>query len=158
MKRKAKGGGRASILLFKGPLSVGGFRSGENKIREYLIEEDLLESIIALPENLFYSTSIPTFIWNISNNKPLNLKNKVCFIDARPYFIKKNIIYEKSSSRKEILPIHEIENIQNTYVDLINDGKTDNINFKLIDSENFIRNEILLTAENENFIYNKEKV
>ncbi len=157
MKRKAKGGGRASILLFKGPLSVGGFRSGENKIREYLIEQDLLESIIALPENLFYSTSIPTFIWNISNNKPLNLKNKVCFIDARPYFIKKNIIYEKSTSRKEILPIHEIENIQNSYADLINDGKTDNINFKLIDSENFIRKEILITAENENFIYNEEK-
>ena len=64
----------------------------------------------------------------------------------------------KIKFQKEILPIHEIENIQNTYVDLINDGKTDNINFKLIDSENFIRKEILITAENENFIYNKKSL
>ncbi len=151
MKPKAEGGSRSSILLYKGPMSHGGINSGENKIREYLIKEDLIESIIALPENLFYHTSIPTFIWNLSNNKPLHLKNKICFIDARSCIIE-NDENNMIGSKKEVMTNHYIENIQDSYKDLYSDGVIENINFKLIDSKRLLQKEVSISAENDKFL------
>lgn len=153
MKKAEEGGSRSSILLFGSPLFTGSVKSGENKIREYLIKEDLLEAIIALPEKLFYTTSIPTFIWILSNKKNNHLKNKVCFINARDF-----VIQQKSyGSKKEIIPSHDIETIQKQYEEILSNGSIDDINFKIIDSNKFIKKEVFITAKNNNFLNSEEK-
>ena len=153
MKHLDKGGSRSSILLFGSPLFTGSVRSGENKIREYLIKEDLLEAIIALPEKLFYKTSIPTFIWILSNKKNNHLKNKVCFINARDF-----VIHQKSyGSKEEIIPSYDIETIQKQYEEIFSNGFSENNNFKIIDSNKFIKKEVFITAKNNNFLNSEEK-
>jgi type I restriction enzyme M protein len=82
MKPPEEGGSRIAIVLNASPLFTGGPNSGESAIRRWIIENDWLEGIIALPENLFYNTGIPTFIWVVSNNKPEKRKNKIQLIDG----------------------------------------------------------------------------
>jgi type I restriction enzyme M protein len=87
MKPPQKGGSRLAIVLNGSPLFTGGPNSGESAIRRWIIEEnDWLEGIIALPENLFYNTGIPTFILVLSNRKPKQRKEKVQLIDAREMY------------------------------------------------------------------------
>lgn len=76
------GGGRGAIVLSGSPLFNGSAGSGESEIRRYILENDLLEAIIALPTNIFFRTGIGTYIWLISNRKSEHRKNKVQLIDA----------------------------------------------------------------------------
>lgn len=77
-----QGGGRVAIVLNGSPLFTGDAGSGESEIRRWVIENDWLEAIIALPEQLFYNTGIATYIWVLSNRKPEKRKGKVQLIDA----------------------------------------------------------------------------
>ena len=74
--------GRAAIIEDGSPLFVGGTASGESQIRRWLLENDRIEAIIALPTDLFYNTSIATYIWVLSMNKREERKGKVQLIDA----------------------------------------------------------------------------
>ncbi len=74
--------GRCAIIQNGSPLFNGGTASGESQIRRWLLEEDLIEAIIALPTELFYNTEIATYIWVISKNKRQERKGKVQLIDA----------------------------------------------------------------------------
>lgn len=74
--------GRAAIIENGSPLFSGGTSSGESQIRRYLLEQDLIEAIIALPTDLFYNTGIATYIWILSKNKRAERKGKVQLIDA----------------------------------------------------------------------------
>lgn len=74
--------GRAAIIENGSPLFSGGTSSGESQIRRYLLENDLIEAIIALPTDLFYNTGIATYIWVLSKNKRKERKGKVQLIDA----------------------------------------------------------------------------
>lgn len=74
--------GRAAIIEDGSPLFVGGTASGESQIRRWLIEEDRIEAIIALPTDLFYNTGIATYIWVLSMNKRPERKGKIQLIDA----------------------------------------------------------------------------
>lgn len=74
--------GRAAIIENGSPLFSGGVASGESQIRRWLLEQDLLEAIIALPTDLFYNTGIATYIWVLSKNKRAERKGKVQLIDA----------------------------------------------------------------------------
>lgn len=76
------GGGRAAIVLSGSPLFNGGPGSGESEIRRWLLENDLIEAIVALPTDLFFRTTIGTYLWILSNKKPDNRKDKVQLIDA----------------------------------------------------------------------------
>src|SRR5690606_35732624 len=67
--------------------------SGESNIRRYIIENDLLDSIVQLPNNLFYNTGITTYIWLLNNNKPKERAGKVQLLDANNLYrkLRKNL-------------------------------------------------------------------
>lgn len=90
-KMKAEGS-RLAIVFNGSPLFSGSpsTTKNESSIRQWIIENDLLEAIIALPTQLFYNTGISTYIWIISNHKPRNRKGKVQLINAESYFKKMN--------------------------------------------------------------------
>jgi type I restriction enzyme M protein len=75
-------GSRIGIILNGSPLFTGGAGSGESEIRRYVLENDLLEAIIALPTDMFYNTGIATYIWVLSNHKSAQRKGKVQLINA----------------------------------------------------------------------------
>jgi type I restriction enzyme M protein len=78
-----KYGSRLAIVFSGSPLFTGGAGSGESNIRKWIIENDWLEAIIALPEQMFYNTGIGTYIWVVTNRKEKRRKGKVQLIDAR---------------------------------------------------------------------------
>ena len=81
--KKKEGGSRIAIILSGSPLFSGQAGSGESEIRKWIIENDWLEGLIAMPDQMFYNTGINTFIWIISNRKDEKAKGKVRLIDAR---------------------------------------------------------------------------
>ncbi|HAT68558.1 MAG: restriction endonuclease subunit M [Candidatus Yonathbacteria bacterium RIFOXYC2_FULL_47_9] len=88
MKPEKDGGSRIAIVHNGSPLFTGDAGSGESEIRRWLLEKDLLEAIVALPDQLFYNTGINTYLWFISNRKPKERKGKVQLIDGRTFFKK----------------------------------------------------------------------
>ena len=128
-------GSRIGIILNGSPLFTGGAGSGESEIRRYVLENHLLEAIIALPTDMFYNTGIATYIWVLSNNKPAQRKGKVQLINASKERAKKggrgrsgggesdapveNVFYQAmrkslGSKRKELTE-ESIETIVKTY-------------------------------------------
>ncbi|WP_447074284.1 HsdM family class I SAM-dependent methyltransferase, partial [Vibrio alginolyticus] len=82
MRPVSEGGSRIGIILNGSPLFTGGAGSGESEIRRYILENDLLEAIVALPTDMFYNTGIATYVWVLSSHKPANRKGKVQLINA----------------------------------------------------------------------------
>ena len=78
-----KHGSRLAIVFSGSPLFTGGAGSGESDIRKWIIENDWLEAIIALPEQMFYNTGIGTYIWIVTNRKEKRRKGKLQLLDAR---------------------------------------------------------------------------
>ena len=102
---------RVAIVFNGSPLFTGDAGSGESEIRRWIIENDWLEAIIALPDQLFYNTGINTYLWILSSVKEQDRKGKVILIDARDMFVemKKSL----GQKRKEISneQIKEIKNL-----------------------------------------------
>jgi len=88
MRAPDDGGSRIGIVFNGSPLFTGDAGSGESNIRQWIIENDWLEAVIALPDQLFYNTGISTYIWVLSNRKEARRKGKVQLIDARRFFVK----------------------------------------------------------------------
>ena len=86
MKPEIDGGSRISIVHNGSPLFTGDAGSGESEIRRWILEKDLLEAIVALPDQLFYNTGINTYLWFVTNRKSKERKGKVQLIDARTFF------------------------------------------------------------------------
>lgn len=82
-----KHGSRLAIVFSGSPLFTGGAGSGESNIRKWIIENDWLEAIVALPEQMFYNTGIGTYIWIVTNRKDKKRKGKIQLFDARDIFI-----------------------------------------------------------------------
>lgn len=82
LEHPSKGGGRAAIILSGSPLFTGNAGQGETEIRRWLLENDLIDAIVALPTDIFFRTGIGTYIWLLDNNKPAERKGKVQLIDA----------------------------------------------------------------------------
>jgi len=80
------GGSRIAIIMNGSPLFTGDAGSGESEIRRWILENDWLEALIALPEQLFYNTGIATYVWVISNRKPPKRRGKVQLIDATSFW------------------------------------------------------------------------
>jgi type I restriction enzyme M protein len=111
-KRPEEGGGRLAIVFNASPLFSGGAGSGESEIRRWIIENDWLEGIVALPEQLFYNTGISTYFWIITNRKRPERRGKVQLVDARASFVKmRKSLGEK---RKQISP-EQIDEITRLY-------------------------------------------
>ncbi len=88
MKSPDEGGSRIGIVLNGSPLFTGSAGSGESDIRKWIIENDLLEAIIALPDQLFYNTGISTYIWILSNHKIKSRRGKVQLINGSSLSVK----------------------------------------------------------------------
>jgi type I restriction enzyme M protein len=88
-----KGGGRIGVVHNGSPLFTGDAGSGESQIRRWILEHDYLDCIVALPTDMFYNTNIATYLWFMSNRKPVERKGKVLLIDASgmSYLMKKNL-------------------------------------------------------------------
>lgn len=82
------GGSRIAIVFNGSPLSTGDAGSGESEIRRWVIENDWLEAIIALPEQMFFNTGIATYVWVVTNRKPEGRKGKVQLINGTEMFLK----------------------------------------------------------------------
>lgn len=88
MRDPREGGSRIGIILNGSPLFTGGAGSGESEIRRYLLQNDLVEAIIALPTDMFYNTGIATYVWILSNHKAPARQGKVQLIDGSQDFAK----------------------------------------------------------------------
>jgi len=84
---RAAGGSRIAIIMNGSPLFTGDAGSGESEIRRYVLEHDLLEALIALPEQLFYNTGIATYVWVVTNRKAKARRGKVQLIDATSFWV-----------------------------------------------------------------------
>ena len=87
MKEPKEGGSRIAIIMNGSPLFSGDAGSGESEIRRFVLENDMLEALIAVPEQLFYNTGIATYIWVITNRKAAKRKGKVQLIDATSFWV-----------------------------------------------------------------------
>ena len=123
MRPAKDGGSRVGIVLNGSPLFTGGAGSGESEIRRYVLENDLLEAIIALPTDMFYNTGISTYIWILSNRKPDERKGKVQLIDASSFWQKMR--KSLGSKRKELSPEHidAITRLFGSFEEAEQDGK-----------------------------------
>lgn len=117
LKRLEEGGGRLAIVFNGSPLFTGGAGSGESEIRRWIIENDWLEGIVALPDQLFYNTGISTYFWIVTNRKKPERRGKVQLVDARELFIKMR--KSLGNKRNEIGPdqIAEITRLYGAFED-----------------------------------------
>lgn len=109
-------GSKVAIIHNGSALFKGDAGSGESEIRRYVIENDLLDCIIQLPNDMFYNTGIATYIWILSNKKPVHRVGKVQLINASEFYnkMRKNL----GSKRNEMSKEH-IDNITKIYGDLV---------------------------------------
>lgn len=109
-----KGGGRIGVVHNGSPLFTGDAGSGESEIRRHILEHDYLDCIVALPTDMFYNTNITTYLWFMTNRKPVERKGKVLLIDASAMstLIKKNL----GKKRREFTP-DCVERIAKAYAD-----------------------------------------
>lgn len=104
MRPAVDGGSRFGIVLNGSPLFTGGAGSGEGEIRRYLLENDLVEAIVALPTDMFYNTGIATYVWVVSNKKEHDRKGYLQLIDAGSFWQKMR--KSLGSKRKEMSDEH----------------------------------------------------
>jgi type I restriction enzyme M protein len=129
MKPVEEGGSRIAVVFNGSPLFTGAAGSGESEIRRWIIENDWLEAVVALPDNLFYNTGISTYFWIVTNRKSAERRGKVQLIDARDKFEKmRKALGEK---RKEISDV-QIAEITKLYSDF-EDGPS----VKIFSNESF---------------------
>lgn len=86
-EKSKKFGSRLAIVFSGSPMFSGGAGSGESNIRRWIIENDWLEAIVALPEQMFYNTGISTYIWFLSNRKEKRRKGLIQLLDTREFYI-----------------------------------------------------------------------
>jgi len=121
MKRPEDGGSRIAIVFNGSPLFTGDAGSGESEIRRWIIENDWLEAIVALPDQLFYNTGIYTYIWIVSNHKHENRKGKVQLIDARKLFEK---MRKSLGQKRHIMTEDQIAQIVEIYKEFSESSKS----------------------------------
>jgi type I restriction enzyme M protein len=122
MRPHKDGGSRFGIVLNGSPLFTGGAGSGESEIRRHMLENDLVEAIIALPTDMFYNTGIATYIWIVTNRKPAAKKGQVQLIDASSFFQKMR--KSLGSKRKELSDAHidDITRLFGDFAEVTRDG------------------------------------
>lgn len=121
--RNDEQGSRIGIVMNGSPLFTGGAGSGESEIRRWMLENDWVEAIIALPTDLFYNTGIQTYVWLLTNRKDKDRRGKVQLIDASGEQFWKSMRKSLGSKRREI-PQEATEEIARIYHDMLN-GNSD---------------------------------
>ena len=119
VKEPAQGGSRVAIIMNGSPLFTGDAGSGESEIRRWILENDLLEALIALPEQLFYNTGIATYVWVLTNRKP-ERRGKVQLIDATAFWV---LLRKSLGAKRREVPFDRKQDILRLLADF-EDGAT----------------------------------
>lgn len=127
MKKPEDGGSRIAVVFNGSPLFTGDAGSGESNIRRYVVENDLLEAVIALPDQMFYNTGIYTYIWILSNKKSDKRKGKIQLIDATAHYQK--MAKSLGNKRNELSQAH-IADITKLYAKFEQNGTSELIQDK----------------------------
>jgi type I restriction enzyme M protein len=114
MKPVSEGGSRLAIVFNGSPLFTGAAGSGESEIRRWIIENDWLEAIVALPDQLFYNTGISTYFWVVTNRKAPERRGLVQLIDARESWTK---MRKSLGDKRKAISAEQIEEITRLYGD-----------------------------------------
>jgi type I restriction enzyme M protein len=109
-------GARLAIVFNGSPLFTGAAESGESKIRQWILKNDWLEGIVALPDQLFYNTGISTYFWILSNRKARELRGKVILLDARDQWEK---MRKSLGDKRKQISDAQIKHITGLYVDAL---------------------------------------
>ena len=117
--RNDEQGSRIGIVMNGSPLFTGGAGSGESEIRRWMLENDWVEAIIALPTDLFYNTGIQTYVWLLTNRKDTARRGKVQLIDASGERFWKSMRKSLGSKRREI-PDTACDEIAHIYAEMLN--------------------------------------
>ena len=112
--KDTNGGSRIGIVLNGSPLFSGGAGSGESNIRKWIIENDMLEAIIALPDQLFYNTGIYTYLWFVTNRKEKKRKGKIQMINAVGMFEK---MTKALGNKRNVISDNQMSDISRIYGD-----------------------------------------
>ncbi len=107
-KEPAQGGSRVAIIMNGSPLFTGDAGSGESEIRRWILENDLLEALIALPEQLFYNTGIATYVWVLTNRKRPERRGKVQLINATSFWV---LLRKSLGAKRREVPFERKEDI-----------------------------------------------
>lgn len=116
MKPVSVGGSRLAIVFNGSPLFTGAAGSGESEIRRWILENDWLEGIVALPDQLFYNTGISTYFWILSNRKRPELKGKVVLLDARDQWVK---MRKSLGDKRKQISAAQIHDVTQWYADAL---------------------------------------
>jgi type I restriction enzyme M protein len=114
------GGSRIAIIMNGSPLFTGDAGSGESDIRRHILENDLLEALIALPEQLFYNTGIATYVWVVTNRKAAARRGKVQLIDATSFWVP---MRKSLGDKRREIPLERAQDIL-TILAHFQDGET----------------------------------
>lgn len=134
-------GSRIGIVMNGSPLFTGGASSGESEIRRWMLENDWVEAIVALPTDLFYNTGIQTYIWLLTNRKPANRRGKVQLIDASGERFWRSMRKSLGSKRREI-PDEARGEIVRIYAGFLNGESGEESVAKIFDTDDFGYREI----------------
>jgi type I restriction enzyme M protein len=115
------GGGRVAIVMNGSPLFTGDAGSGESEIRRWILENDWLEAIVALPEQLFYNTGIATYVWVLSNRKDAARRGKVQLIDATGLW---TAMRKSLGDKRREISAAQIKEIVDIYMGHIENGRS----------------------------------
>jgi type I restriction enzyme M protein len=133
-----KGGSRLAIVFNGSPLFTGAAESGESRIRQWILEMDYLEGIVALPDQLFYNTGISTYFWILSNRTRPALKDKVVLVDARDQWQK---MRKSLGDKRKQISSAQIDHITRVYdraLDIAADeGHADHAKVKVFATRDF---------------------
>jgi type I restriction enzyme M protein len=119
-KEPKEGGSRIAIIMNGSPLFTGDAGSGESEIRRFILENDLLEALIALPEQLFYNTGIATYVWVVTNRKAPARQGKVQLIDATSFWVP---MRKSLGDKRREIPLERSQDILRILADFC-DGET----------------------------------
>ena len=128
-KMKVKEKSRIAVITNGSPLFTGDAGQGESEIRKWMIENDLIEAIIALPDQLFFNTGIHTYVWILTNKKPVERVAKIQLIDATSFF---NKMRKSLGKKRNYLSEEDIKRIVNLY-----DRYEENEYSRIFDNEEF---------------------
>ena len=117
---RAEGGSRVAIIMNGSPLFTGDAGSGESEIRRWILENDLLEALIALPEQLFYNTGIATYVWVLTNRKRPRRRGRVQLIDATAFWV---LLRKSLGAKRREVPFERKQDILRLLADC-EDGAT----------------------------------
>jgi len=150
-KMKLKEKSRIAVITNGSPLFTGDAGSGESDIRKWIIEGDLIEAIIALPSQMFYKTGIGTYIWILTNEKPVERVGKIQLIDATSKFKK---MRKSLGSKRQYISPEDIKDILEYY-----DNFKPSKNIKIFDNEEFGYTKVVVERPIQlNYCVNEERL